>query len=245
MKLIYTSIILLITSISYSQGIEIYKTGETQDISGTEVIVTALASQTELQQRFDLLNTTGSDLNLKVVRIKLEEMTGGVEDYLTWWNASLLNGFCYPSTSVSTQDLFSSESLSFSPALAIQALEVYYIPNGIAGTTKYRYYILDNDTQIRRDSVDVTFNTSTLSTKEQQQIDFLVFPNPVNTILNISISENNTTISIFDITGKNVSEMELNNGINTLNIENLNTGIYFYSIKRNGNTLETNKLVVQ
>lgn len=232
------------TSISYSQSIEIYKTGETQDISGTEVIVTAPASQTQLQQRFDLLNTTGNNLNLKVVRIKLEEMTGGVQDYLVYGSGPL-SQIGYNPTYVSSQSPFISEVFSFSSTLVIQALDVYYIPNGIAGTTKYRYYILDNDTQIRRDSVDVIFNTTTLSTKEEQKIDFLVYPNPVNTILNISISENNISISIFDITGKNVSEIELNNGINTLNIENLNAGIYFYSIKQNGNIIETKKLVIQ
>jgi len=39
--------------------------------------------------------------------------------------------------------------------------------------------------------------------------------------------------------------MELINGKNTLNIENLNPGVYFYSIKRNGNVIETKKLIVR
>ncbi len=243
MKLIYTSIIVLMTTISYSQGVEIYKTGETLDVSGTEIIVTDLSNQYEVHQSFDLLNTTGSTLNLRVVRIKLDEMAGGVQDYLCW-GADLLNGQCYAASSVSPQNPYTSgDSWAFSTTLSVDALKPYYISNGIEGVSKYRYYILDNDSAVKRDSVDVTF-TNVLSTKEEV-INFSVYPNPVIDVLNISISENNTSISIFDIVGKNVSEMELVNGNNTMNIENLNPGVYFYSIKRNGNVIETKKLVVR
>ncbi len=243
MKLIYTSIIVLMTTISYSQGIELYKIGETLDISGTEIIVTSSPNQSVVHQSFDLLNTTGNILNLRVVRVKLEEAIGGVQDELCW-GADLLNGQCYVAASVSPQDPYTSEdSWQFPSILAIDALKSTYFPNGIEGVSKYRYYILDNDSAVKRDSVDVTFTT--LLSTEEEVIDFSVYPNPANDILNISISENNTSISIFDIVGKNISTMTLVNGNNTMNIENLTSGVYFYSIKRNGDVIETKKLIVQ
>ena len=121
-------------------------------------------------------------------------------------------------------------------------LPKFNVSNG--GSALIRYYVLDggNGNAII-DSVDVQFN-SYLSI-EDSKIDFSVYPNPAQDVLNISISENNTSISIFDIVGKNVSEMELINGNNTLNIESLKAGVYFYSIKRNGGIIETKKLIVR
>ena len=85
-----------------------------------------------------------------------------------------------------------------------------------------------------------------MSTDEiETALEYSVYPNPAADVLNISVSENNTSISIYDIVGKNISEMKLVNGNNTLNIENLNAGVYFYSIKRNGIIIETKKLVIQ
>jgi len=106
-----------------------------------------------------------------------------------------------------------------------------------------RYYVIDNDNNEIIDSVDVQINAF-LEVKNET-INFNVYPNPVNDVLNISISENNTSISIYDVIGKTVSEMELINGNNILNIEILNAGVYFYSIKRNGVSIETKQLVIK
>lgn len=243
MKLIYTSIIVLMTTISYSQGIEIFKTGETTDVSGTEVIVADnTGAQAEMSQWFDIKDTTLATLDLGIIRIKLEEMAGGVQDYLCFGNG--VTGECYSENAVSPNDPYICPDYYEFPATVVpDAFKSAYKPNGIQGTSKYRYYFVDNNTQIKRDSIDVTY-TNTLSA-EENNIDFSVYPNPVNDVLNISISENNTSISIFDIVGKNVSNMSLVNGKNSLNIENLNPGVYFYSIKRNGNIIETKKLIVR
>jgi len=131
--------------------------------------------------------------------------------------------------------LINGDSLIFNPRI--------YTPTG-GGEFHFRYYILDSDNgDVMIDSVDVKF-ISFLSI-ENPTIDFSVYPNPANDVLNITISENNTSIVLFDVVGKNVSEMELINGNNTLNIENLDAGVYFYSIKRNGVSIETKQLIVK
>jgi hypothetical protein len=132
--------------------------------------------------------------------------------------------------------ILNNDSTKFQPKLAI--------PDESEASALIRYYVVESgNVDVIIDSVDIQYNT--FLNIENTSIDFNVYPNPANNILNISISENNTFISLFDIVGKKVSEMELLNGNNTLNIENLNPGIYFYSIKRNGNIIETKKLVVQ
>jgi len=132
--------------------------------------------------------------------------------------------------------VLNNDSTKFQPKLSV--------PNGGTGDALIRYYVLDalnGDYPI--DSIDIQYNT--YLNIENTTNNYSVYPNPANSVLNISISENNTSITIFDIVGKNVAEMELVNGNNTLNIENLKPGVYFYSIKRNGEIMETEKLIVR
>jgi len=132
--------------------------------------------------------------------------------------------------------VLNNDSTKFQPKLAI--------PDGSEASALIRYYVIESgNIDVIIDSVDIQYNT--FLSLENTSVDFSVYPNPVNDILNISISENNTSIVLFDIVGKTVSEMELINGNNKLNIENLNPGVYFYSIKRNGNVIETKKLIVR
>jgi len=138
-------------------------------------------------------------------------------------------------------DIAAGDSCVFEPKV---------FPNGINGCAKYTYIINYDNGSTFGDSVEVTYTIAGvncfLSNNEiETSLEYSVYPNPVNDVLNISISENNTSISIFDVVGKTVSEMELINGNNTLNIENLDPGVYFYSIKRNGNIIETEKLIVR
>jgi len=123
-------------------------------------------------------------------------------------------------------------------------------PNGNNGCSIYTYIIKYGNDEQFADSVQVTYTVDGvdcfLSDNEiETSLEYSVYPNPANSVLNISIFENNTSISLFDLVGKTVTEMELVNGNNTLNIENLNAGVYFYSIKRNGNSIETKKLIIQ
>jgi len=116
---------------------------------------------------------------------------------------------------------------------------------GTQGSSAHVRYYIYTANEVKIDSFDVKFTSFVGLEDDKQSIEYSAYPNPANDILNISISENNTSIALFDIVGKTVSEMELVNGNNTLNIENLNPGVYIYSIKRNGNVIETKKLVVK
>jgi hypothetical protein len=122
-------------------------------------------------------------------------------------------------------------------------------PNGVDGCSIYTYIINSGTFGSFGDSLQVTYTIGGIdcflgNDEIETSLEYSVYPNPVNDELHISIAENNTSISIFDIIGENVSFMELVNGNNILNIENLNPGVYFCSIKRNGVVIETQKLVI-
>ena len=103
------------------------------------------------------------------------------------------------------------------------------------------------------DSIQVTFTIGgvncILGNKSLSKNDFKfsVYPNPATDVLNINIEnlEGNASVSVYDIVGKQVATSKLNNGTNTLNVENLTAGVYFYSIRKDNTIIETKKVVIQ
>ena len=58
-----------------------------------------------------------------------------------------------------------------------------------------------------------------------------VYPNPGNNELNIIVSENNfSKVQLFDFQGRLILEKDINEGIITINTENLATGLYFWKV---------------
>lgn len=93
---------------------------------------------------------------------------------------------------------------------------------------------------IIRTSADITV----LSTENNEIAGLKVYPNPVsNGVLHIESNLNTErTISLFDVLGKQVLNTTTSN--NTINIANLNSGIYFVKITEGAKTA-TRKLVIR
>ena len=69
------------------------------------------------------------------------------------------------------------------------------------------------------------------------------YPNPTTDVLNITLNENVSTVSILSLDGKVISTENVNANTASLNVSNLSTGIYFYEvITTEGNRLR-NKFV--
>jgi len=72
----------------------------------------------------------------------------------------------------------------------------------------------------------------------------VVYPNPANTILNIQGVESGSAIQIIDMKGRKV--LDVNNfSSNKLNIEQLESGIYFINIISNGGEVANKKFIKQ
>ena len=69
-----------------------------------------------------------------------------------------------------------------------------------------------------------------------------IFPNPAKNQFNLSSNLNNSlAIQIFDVLGKSVKKLHTNK--KSINISDLNSGIYFVRIK-NGDYYVTKKLII-
>ena len=74
---------------------------------------------------------------------------------------------------------------------------------------------------------------------------FEIHPNPAATTISIEgVLNNNAQVSIIDLTGRCVKEVEISNAVSAINIEDLERGVYFISVEQNGNR-KVEKLVVK
>ena len=91
--------------------------------------------------------------------------------------------------------------------------------------------------------VSQSFN-ETLSTRENQIEGFSMYPNPTKTgfVTISSLNNDAMNVQVFDVLGKRVKNQILTN--NTLNVSDLNTGIYILKLTQNNASI-TKKLVIR
>ncbi len=75
-----------------------------------------------------------------------------------------------------------------------------------------------------------------------------VYPNPNNGVVNINLTAElakNATLEVYDALGKLVVKQVLVNELNTINMSNLDNGIYTFKVLNNTNTVKIGKLIKQ
>ncbi|WP_219009557.1 T9SS type A sorting domain-containing protein [Aquimarina litoralis] len=74
-----------------------------------------------------------------------------------------------------------------------------------------------------------------------------IYPNPVNDgVINLpAIANNNSTIKIFNILGKEVASTKLTNTSTILNVSNFAPGVYLVQLLENNKRISTDKLVIR
>jgi len=100
-----------------------------------------------------------------------------------------------------------------------------------------------DDTMVKTDYIDV----HPIGISELGQNDLLrIYPNPANDILNIeNTSGEDIELSIYSITGQQILQNRIHAGSTSLNIDYLDSGIYFIRYLTESNVLETGKLIVR
>lgn len=73
---------------------------------------------------------------------------------------------------------------------------------------------------------NVIINFSSTSIIQNKEIDYYLFYNSTDNTIMVNIKSNNSFIKVYDLTGKNINEKHLNFGINSLELNNLNGGLY-------------------
>jgi hypothetical protein len=126
---------------------------------------------------------------------------------------------------------------------------------GAADSAKWRVTVFDVSNPNDSSSAIVTWKEGfPLSIKNEiskESVSFSVYPNPAsdNLTINYNISANITSASVdvFDVVGKRVLTHKLMGakGIVKVDVSNLNSGIYFYAINADGQTLKTERVIIK
>jgi len=92
-----------------------------------------------------------------------------------------------------------------------------------------RHFNCTDENYLVFDDVKLTA-TAYVGTEEQSLEVLSAYPNPTTDVLNITLNENATSVSILGLDGKLISTDIVNSNIVTLNVAELAAGVYFYEV---------------
>jgi len=223
---------------AFAQNIEVHYNGTVITTNSFEVDSTSTSDYAE--KYFYLVNTSGSDQNVSWSRTRTAHDNSIIEDQLC---DQVLCFTCDDQTVYNrpgTMTIAAGDSSVFQPKV---------FPGDVPACLIYTYKVytglgaLEDSVQIkwRFDSADCFLDVE----EESSNIEYSTYPNPANDFFYIQLKSNNNDVSvkIFNILGETVMTENLINGLNQLSINNLNSGVYFYSIIENGKVVETKKII--
>ncbi|QBN20508.1 T9SS type A sorting domain-containing protein [Flavobacterium nackdongense] len=94
---------------------------------------------------------------------------------------------------------------------------------------------------LQLNTVNLT-DTGALSINEVEKSQFTVYPNPANNDVTISNIQGDFSYKIVDVSGK-IAKSSTKQASNTINISDLNAGVYFMEITNSDNIKQTTKLI--
>ena len=163
--------------------------------------------------------------------------------------AGMDNTFCWGGLCYGNSTIISSAFLTLqagqADAVSFTGYFDAYCEQGI-GVVEYCFY---PDSDINdRSCFTVTYHGSATSVKDNPYYanvgDF--YPNPANDIVHFTFNGNLATLKLIDILGNNVKEILLSQeGIQKLDLSDMNKGIYFGNLIVNGEVVSIKKLIVK
>jgi len=249
MKKTLLSLFTLAAITVYSQGtIRITNTGNSQTVVPNSFIDLTTSANANTNVIFDVTNT-GTTTNVYNAKRYDLVLNSGAAAYFCF------AGNCYgPGVLVSPNSLTLTPGQSASEIAGLYQKLVADLDEGPAtGVSRVKYTFI-NASDVN-DSIQVTlrYNDPAAGLKEVNSSlnTFLLSPNPANDYTSIKINSNNNytgSLSVFNSIGSLVSEKNISvtKGDNkiVLNTTELNTGIYFVSLKA-GEAVVTKKLIIK
>ncbi len=98
-------------------------------------------------------------------------------------------------------------------------------------------------------AIAAQFSTTALGNSEVFESTFNIYPNPNKGSFNIEFKEltNSYAVEVYDITGQVIydNRFDVNSLVQTINLQNTSSGIYFINIKSDNGLVVTKKIVIE
>ena len=114
--------------------------------------------------------------------------------------------------------------------------------------TNYMVNVTDANGCTGNASILIIVNPCTGIEENQNFASINIYPNPNNGIVNVTLTSalaQNSTLEIYDAIGKLVVKQALTSELNTINISDLNNGMYMFKVINNTKTVKFGKIIKQ
>jgi hypothetical protein len=229
--------ILVITQISFITAQSLVITGDTMFAGDPNI---------QIDHHLVVKNTSANPITVKCQKTNLTLPTGAESYYC-------FAGNCYgatTTTSTSSAILAAGQQISFNNFPAdVDAHTGYYDAFGASGIAEVQYCFYDVNDTSDETCVTITYETTTNTAIDDFQPltklgDF--YPNPASEMVYFTFNGNAATLKLIDILGNNVTEILLSQeGIQKLDLSDMNKGIYFGNLIVNDEVVSIKKLIVK
>ena len=203
----------------------------------------------ENKQFVDIINNSGSQMTVGLIR-KEVSVVSNTYDYMCW------GAQCFGEVLAGTRpvwDVNDSVIVANNDTASglLGGLVIYHRPNGNAGTSIYEYELYDRANRSVSSSIFVKLET-TISVgldETAKRVSFEVYPNPVENELRLNfpngIDQTDIELIMHDLTGKEVKRVNAQQGVELqiLNVDDLKSGLYFISMVKEGERLQSKRFV--
>lgn len=223
---------------SFSQ-VEIHENG--QPLTSDFMTIDSAISADHTISYFYLVNNGSSSISIDWDRIRRAHAA-------PFYDQVCDELYCYEATNTTVFSNPTSKTIAAGDSMLFQP-KVY--ADGTAGCVIYSYLIYSDHGAVVEDSVQIKFrfggSDCFLDTPEDSPITYSVYPNPASTHVTIQAKTNGNAVQvrIYNIMGELVQKTAIVDGQNVLSVEDLTNGVYFYSIVKNNEVIETKKLIVR
>jgi hypothetical protein len=197
--------------------------------------VSGAANDSYIQAATRVYNISASSKDVRVKRYRVQTLGGTSTDYFCW-------SICH--TPVVSED---PDFVTIAPSTFSDAFYGDFVPNGQTGDAIVLYTFFDHNNPSDSVQLKVVYNvTPTGISALEAKNNFQLFPNPANDVIRVKYAfDTNADLIIYDITGKIVRKETLFAGQSdfTLNIADLNSGVYFYSVSNGRELVGVKKLI--
>ena len=225
------------STVSVSDNGELEIVGNGGKWDNAQVIFTSpvdLSDDDNNTLRFTFQSTTAEDGEVHQHGISFQETANGA-------------GGSYEVNFQTTGKEVANIELDFEAGLGTSKKFVIFTDVGDLGSIKATPNVNGTDTSAMSGTYivdNITLGATVLSIKNNSVLDFSMYPNPTSNMLNISAKETIQDTQIFNVLGKNVMNVKVNNRKASIDVTNLATGIYLVKYSVNG-TIGTAKFVKQ
>lgn len=189
---------------------------------------------------FKIKNTGTTAKSLKMKRNQVD-VIAGTSNYFCWT-------LCYGPT---VDESPAGDEVILQPNGEFNDLFLDYSPAGQLGVSTIRYVFQNINDATDTASIVVNFNATPTAINEINATPKLnaLFPNPANNnvTVNYALNQGQASLEVKNMLGQVqlITPIVAGSKSTNLNVAELPSGIYFVSLKSNGNTIDTKRLVVK